>query len=201
MKIEIPAGTKSFSQNFFIQDSSSTVGAGLAGIAPAGGSVLASFTLDYTFTGALAARVNVPLTALATIGTAWTSGKCVQIDNANMIGVIRVDLPDAMLAIGNGPSVTGLLHLGTNVAPCPFEIVFTPNVIPIKVTGTSTKTTIVDSTLSSYQSLTGRVVIWDYGAANFGSQTQITNHVAAATTLTVQSQGTAPVVGDTGKIF
>jgi hypothetical protein len=201
MKIEVPAGTTSFSQNFFIQDSSSTTGAGLGGIAPGGGPVLTGFTLDWSFTGANALRVGQALTALATVETAWTAGKCIEIDDTNLKGVLRVDLPDAMFAIGKGPGVTGLFHGGTNVAPCPFEITFSLNVLAGKVTGTSTKTSVVDSSLANYQSLTGRVIIWDYGSANYGSQAQITNHVAGAGNMTVQSLGSVPVSGDTYKVF
>lgn len=121
-KLTIKAGSTSQSVTLFVQDSSVTTGAGLAGIAPAGGSLLSGTKFYYTFPGTHAASVVQSLSVLAAVNSAFSAGGIVQIDNTNMVGVIRLDLPDAMLASGNGNSVVGLLFGGTNMAPVPLEI-------------------------------------------------------------------------------
>lgn len=124
-KLSIVAGATSQSVNVFVRDSTSTTGGGLASIAPAGGSLLSGTKLDYSFTGANAARVNVSLAVLATVGAAYSSAGIVQIDNTNMIGWVRIDIPNAALATAKGRSVAFLLWGGTNMAPTPFEIELT----------------------------------------------------------------------------
>lgn len=124
-KLSIVAGATSQSVNVFVRDSTSTTGGGLASIAPAGGSLLSGTKLDYSFTGASAARVNVSLAVLATVGAAYSSAGIVQIDNTNMIGWIRIDIPNAALAAASGRCVSFLLWGGTNMAPTPFEIELT----------------------------------------------------------------------------
>jgi hypothetical protein len=125
MKLSILAGSTSQSVNIFVRDSTSTTGGGLASIAPAGGSLLSGTKLDYSFTGVNAARVNVSLSVLAAVNSAYSSGGIVQIDNTNMIGWIRIDLPDTALATSKGRVVSFLLWGGTNMAPTPFEIELT----------------------------------------------------------------------------
>jgi len=80
-----------------VRDSTSTTGGGLAGIAPLARALLTGTKLDYSFTGTNAARVNQALTVLAAVNSAFSAGGIVQIDNTNMIGWVRVDLPDAAL--------------------------------------------------------------------------------------------------------
>ena len=74
------------------------------------------------------------------------------------------------------------------------------NVITGTCTSNGTTTTIIDTSLSAYASLTGRVVIWRTGA-NIGSQVQITAHTAGGTTLTVALMGNASSSGDVYEIF
>lgn len=124
-KLSIVAGATSQSVNVFVRDSTSTTGGGLASIAPAGGSLLSGTKLDYSFTGASAARVNVSLAVLATVGAAYSSAGIVQIDNTNMIGWIRIDIPNAAITTAKGRVVSFLLWGGTNMAPTPFEIELT----------------------------------------------------------------------------
>ncbi len=125
-KLSVLAGATSQSVNVFVQDSSSTTGAGLASIAPAGGSLLTGTKLYYSFTGTNAsAGVAVSLAVLAAVNSAWSSAGIVQLDNTNMIGWVRVDLPNAALATSKGRVVSFLLFGGTNMAPCPFEVELT----------------------------------------------------------------------------
>lgn len=126
MKLSIKAGATSQSVNIFVRDSSSTTGAGLASVAPAGGALLSGTKLYYSFTGANAsAGVAVSLSVLAAVNSAYSSGGIVTIDGTNMIGFVRVDLPDASITTGKGRVVSFLLFGGTNMAPTPFEIELT----------------------------------------------------------------------------
>lgn len=125
-KLSVLAGATSQSINIFIQDSSSTTGAGLSGIAPAGGSLLSGFKASYSFSGANAARVSMnTLAILATVGTAWASNSIVELDATEMKGVYRVDIPNASLATSKGRSVTFYFYGGTNVAPLAVEVELT----------------------------------------------------------------------------
>src|SRR5580700_3739350 len=126
MKLSIKAGATSQSVNVFIRDSTSTTGGGLAAVAPAGGSLLTGTKLYYSFTGASAsAGVAVALSVLAAVNSAYSSAGIVTIDGTNMIGWVRIDIPNAALASGNGRCVSFLLFGGTNMAPTPFEIELT----------------------------------------------------------------------------
>ncbi len=125
-KLQIVAGATSQSVNVFIRDSSSTTGAGLAAVAPAGGSLLAGTKLYYSFTGTSAsAGVAVSLSVLAAVNSAWSSAGIVTIDGTNMVGWVRIDIPNAALATSSGRCVSFLLFGGTNMAPTPFEIELT----------------------------------------------------------------------------
>jgi hypothetical protein len=121
-KLSIVAGATSQSINVFIQDSSSTIGAGLGAVAPAGGSLLTGTIAYYSFSGANAGSVSIALAVLATVGTAWTTAGIVTIDDTHMKGVVRLDLPNAVLAAAKGRSVTVVISGGTNMAPCVLEI-------------------------------------------------------------------------------
>lgn len=120
-KESVLAGTTSHSVNIFIQDSSSTVGAGLSGLVFNTSGLVAS----YTFTGANATRVAITLATLAAVNSAFSSGGFKEIDATNMKGGYRLDVPNAALAAASGQTVTFELHGATNMAPCWFEIELT----------------------------------------------------------------------------
>jgi hypothetical protein len=118
MKLSILAGSTSQSVNVFIQDSSSTTGAGKTGL------VYTGITAYYTFAGANATATSITMATLATVTTAYASGGFIEISSANMPGVYRFDLPNAVLAASKGRSV--LVYLtATGAAPCPLEIELT----------------------------------------------------------------------------
>jgi hypothetical protein len=119
MKLSIKAGATSNTVNVFIQDSSSTTGAGLTGLAYN----TAGLTAYYAF--AKAAPVAITLATLAAITTAFTSGGFKEIDSVNMPGWYRLDIPDAAIAAGNGRFVNLHLKGATNMAPLPIEIELT----------------------------------------------------------------------------
>lgn len=120
-KLSIVAGATSQSVNVFIQNSSSTTGAGLTGLAYNTASLIAY----YTFAGAAATATSITLATLSAVTSAWSSGGFKELDSTHMPGLYRFDIPNAALASGNGRSVTIYLSGATNMAPCVLEIELT----------------------------------------------------------------------------
>ncbi len=120
-QLSILAGATSQSINVFIQDSSSTIGAGLSGLVFNTGSLAAY----YSFSGATTTAVSITLATLATVTTAWSSGGFIEIDATHMKGWYRLDIPNAALATSKGRSVALHLYGATNMAPCPVMIELT----------------------------------------------------------------------------
>lgn len=118
MKLNIQQGATSVTLEVFVQDSSSSTGAGLTGLA----FNTAGLTCYY-HTLLASAATAVTLATLAANNTAWTSGGFREIDATNMPGWYRLDIPNAALASGRSVSV----HLkgATNMAPLPIEIALT----------------------------------------------------------------------------
>lgn len=119
MKLSIKAGATSQTINVFVQDSSSSTGAGLTGLVYNS----AGLTAYYVFPRAAAAAIT--LATLASATAAWSSGGFREIDATNMPGWYRLDVPDAVLASGNGRSVGLHLKGASNMAPLPIEIELT----------------------------------------------------------------------------
>ena len=117
MKLSLKAGTTSKLIDLFIQDSSSTTGAGLTGLVYN----TASLTGYYYREGA-ASAVAITL-ATMTLGT-WATGGFVVIDGTNMPGCYQLGIPDAALAAG-AQSVIVMLKGATNMAPLVLEIELT----------------------------------------------------------------------------
>lgn len=117
MKLCIQAGATSQTVNIFIQDSSSTTGAGLTGLVFNTASLTAYYALSR------AAAVSITLATLAAVTSSYSSGGFKEIDATNMPGWYRFDIPDAALASGRFVSI----HLkgATNMAPLPIEIELT----------------------------------------------------------------------------
>lgn len=120
-KLSIVAGATSQSVNIFVQDSSSTAGAGLSGLAFNTSSLIAY----YTFAGANATATAITLATLAAVNSAFSSGGFKEIDATNMKGLYRLDLPNAALATAHGRVVTVQLGGATNMAPVVLEIELT----------------------------------------------------------------------------
>ena len=116
MKLIEQKGKTSKLVEVFIQDSSSTVGAGLAGLVFDS----ASLTAYYYRSGAGSA-VEISLVTM-TIGT-WVSGGFVEIDAVNLPGVYQLGLPDAVLAHGIDQVIV-MLKGATDMAPLLLEIQF-----------------------------------------------------------------------------
>lgn len=103
------AGATSQTIDIFIQDSSSTVGAGLTGLV----FNTASLTAYYR-KGATGTPTAITL-ATQTAGGAWSSGGFVAVDGTNMPGVYRLDVPDTVFA--STPYATIYLKGAANMAP------------------------------------------------------------------------------------
>lgn len=115
------AGATSQSVTVFIQDSSSTTGAGKTGL------VAANLTCYYTFTGANAGSVAVSLSDLVAVNSAYSSGGLKEIDSTHQKGFYRLDLPNAALAAAKGNTVAFMIQDAgaNNVTQTPFEIELT----------------------------------------------------------------------------
>jgi hypothetical protein len=117
-KLQRLAGSTSHVLTIFIQDSSSTVGAGLTGLAY-NSSGLTCYYKRNTGTAAVA----VTLANISTLGT-YVSGGFAEVSAANLPGLYEFHPPDAAYAVG-ARSVVFLLKGATNQVPVPIEIELT----------------------------------------------------------------------------
>ena len=191
-KLSILAGSTSQSVNVFIQDSSSTVGAGLTGLVYN----TSSLTAYYTFAGANATAVAISLATLASATAAFSSGGFVVVDGTNMPGVYRLDIPNAALATSKGRSVLIMLKGATNMAPCVLEIelVAVDNQVADSARTIGTVTLVTTATTVTNQLTAAAVAagVWrDAVAADFTQAGSIglsvMNGVALGTGLTVNT--------------
>ena len=95
----IVKGATSQTIDIFVQDSSSSTGAGLTGLAYNTANLKC-----YYRRGATGTPTAITL-ATQTVGGAWSSGGFVAVDGTNAPGQIRFDVPDAVLASGLGGDI------------------------------------------------------------------------------------------------
>ena len=153
-----------------------------------------------------AARVDFALVTQTAAG-AHTDGGFVLVDDTNMPGVCRCDIPDAAVAPGVDFVIIYLLAVGTrNTIASPLMITLTPAAVGYCVADTGgTTSSVVSSSCDPAGSVAdqfkGRIIIFDKNtttAALRGQATDITASSASATpTFTVTLLTTAPVSGDT----
>lgn len=117
-KLSRLAGSTSHILTVFASDSSSTTGAGLAGLA-----YNTSGLTCYYKRNTASAAVAVTLADIATLGT-YTSGGFKAVDGTNMPGVYEFHPPDAAYAAG-AKSVVFMLRGATNLAPLLVEVELT----------------------------------------------------------------------------
>lgn len=115
-KFECVAGTTSKLLRVFIQDSSSTTGAGLTGLVFNTSSLVAYYIKEGDNSTTSISLIT------ATLGT-WASGGFIVVDAANMPGVYEIGIPNAALA--SGKSVLVYLKGATNMSPVLLEIELT----------------------------------------------------------------------------
>lgn len=114
MKRQIKKGSTDLPIYVFIQDSTSNTGAGLTGLA------YNSPGLTCYYVRALGSATQITL-ATQTVTGAHSDGGFVEVSAADMPGVYRLDLPDAVVASGVD-SVVVMLKGATNMVPGLSEI-------------------------------------------------------------------------------
>ncbi len=115
MKRLIRKGATSVSLDVFIQDSTSTAGAGLTGLVFNSAGLVCYYRRGGTGT---VTQLNL---ATQTVGGAHSDGGFVELSAANMPGMYRLDLSNAVVASG-APYVSLMLKGATNMAPLPIEL-------------------------------------------------------------------------------
>ena len=116
MKLSIVQGSTSKLLQFFVQDSSSSVGAGLTGLT----SSTSGLTAYYYLEGAGSAT-SISLSG-GTLGT-WSSGGFIVVDGTHLPGVYQLGIPNA--ALTGAKSVVIMLMGAANMAPVLMEIELT----------------------------------------------------------------------------
>lgn len=114
MSLTIKAGATDQTIYLFIQDSSSTTGDGLTGLAYNTASLVAYYVPQR------GSATAITLATLAAANSAHSDGGFKEVDATNMPGVYRLDLPDA--AVASGPEVIIMMKGATNMAPVAKEI-------------------------------------------------------------------------------
>lgn len=116
MKQILKKGSTSKRMAIFIADSSSTTGAGLAGLA-----YNTSGLMWYYWREDSGNNGGTQVTPATATRGAWTSGGFKEIDATNLPGWYEIGLPDALLAAGSYWAVM-MLKGAANMAPLPVEI-------------------------------------------------------------------------------
>ncbi len=114
----VHAGSTSVTLNLFVQDSSSTIGAGLNGLTNA------SSGLKGYYVRPRGGSASIGFASLGSATAGWTSGGFVGVDTVNMVGWYRLDAPDAAFAAG-APYVDFHLYGSASMAPCPVVVPIT----------------------------------------------------------------------------
>ncbi len=117
-KRDVTAGSTSISCVAFVQDSSSSIGAGLAGLTNATSGLIGYYVRNR------GASTSFGFASLGSATVGWTSGGFLQIDSVGLKGHYRLDLPDACFASGS-PFVNVNLGGAANMAQCPMEFTIT----------------------------------------------------------------------------
>ena len=111
----VQANNTSRSEYIFIQDSSSTTGAGLANLLFNSAGLTADYCVER------GARTNITLVTLASATAAYSSGGFVAVDNTNMPGIYRFDVPNGLFSVANTDKAILILKGATNMAPVVLE--------------------------------------------------------------------------------
>lgn len=123
-KLLVQANNTSRSEYIFIQNSSSTTGAGLTGL------VFNSAGLTAYYAVERGAATAITLVTLASATAAYSSGGFIAVDGTNMPGLYRFDVPNALFATAATDKVVVMLKGATNMAPVVLEyqiVAFNPD--------------------------------------------------------------------------
>lgn len=121
MSLEYKVGTTDKSIKVFIQDSSVTTGAGLAGLVYNTASLTAYYQINN------GTPTAITLATLASATAAHSDGGFIAVDGTNMPGLYRLDLPDAVLATAG--EVVVFLKGAANMVPTAKEFQIVTNVV------------------------------------------------------------------------
>lgn len=116
MKLLVPKGTTSKITHVFVQDSTSTTGAGKTGLTNAS---VTCYYIRPGATGATASTVN-SITTLGTFAGSATNCAFKEVDATNLPGVYEFHFANDMLAAG--VDSVSLLLKGSGLAPVPLEV-------------------------------------------------------------------------------
>lgn len=110
----------------FIQDSSSTIGAGLAGLTSASTGMIISTIANNEATATVYTVAASNVETITTLGTyaAPTASKCrfKEVDATNMPGVYELQFADARYSVASSNQLQVMISGATNAAPCLFEV-------------------------------------------------------------------------------
>jgi hypothetical protein len=109
----VQLGNTNRSEYIFIQNSSSTTGAGLTGLTYLSAGLSAAHVVERGTASSMAFAL------LASANAAWTSGGFIEVDAALMPGVYRYDVPNVVFATADKSVV--MLKGATNMAPVILE--------------------------------------------------------------------------------
>ena len=111
-KLTVKSGSASRSEYIFVNDSSSTTGAGLTGLTNATAGLTAYYVTER------GTPTAITLVSLASATAAYSSGGFVAVDATNLPGVYRLDVPAAVFATTKG---VVMLKGATNMVPVLLE--------------------------------------------------------------------------------
>lgn len=113
-QFRFPPGDTSKSIDVFLPDSSSTTGAGLAGL------VFNTASLAAYYRNTATGTVTAITLATQTVAGAWSSGGFKELDATNAKGMYRLDIPNAVLAAAGDGFI--YFYGATNLVPTPVQI-------------------------------------------------------------------------------
>lgn len=126
MKLAVENGITSLILRVFIQDSSSTTGAGKTGLSHTSTGMIIALIADNEATATLYTVAASNVETITTLGTfaAPTSNKCrfKEVDSTNLPGVYELHFANTRWAVSGARSVQGMITGASGAVACPFEV-------------------------------------------------------------------------------
>jgi|SRR5579859_4771348 len=187
----VSAGATSVLVDIFLQDSSSTTGAGLTGLTFSSSGLTA-----YYHRNADNASVAITL-ATMTLGT-WATGGFIVVDGTNMPGLYQIGVPNAAFAAGSSTEVTLFIKGATNLAPKAYKIPIiganntTENIRTGTLQSATSTTAVLDSGASAVDNFYQFAILTITGGTGAGQSRGIASYVGSSKTATVSAWSTTP---------
>lgn len=180
MKLKLTTGVTSKLTRIFIQDSSSTTGAGLTGL------VYNSSGLTWYWIQEGDSSATSVTLATMTVGT-WASGGFKEVDSTNLPGVYEIGIPNA--AIDANGTTHMMLKGATNMAPVAIEIECDAvDYLDATSFGLSRLDAAISSRMATYTQPTG------FLAATFPTTVASTTNITAGTITTTTNLTNMPTI-------